>query len=209
MARQISTQLTFEKHSGWGGKRRGSGRKPRADRPMVSHASRPAVTKRCPVHVTLRVLPHVWNLRSKRSFRVLRRAMSAGGNRPGLRLCDFSVQGNHLHLVFEADDKKALSRGVQSVAIRAAQGLNRLMGRSGKVLSDRFHATVLRTPTEVRRALAYVRGNHDVHRRRWGQPASARPDAFSSTAPDHGVQLSASEGYLLKRGHHELGPPAS
>ncbi len=209
MAHRKPTQLTLEKHSGWGGKRARSGRKPIDKKAMVSHAKRPLLTRRSPVHVTLRVLPHVWNLRSKRSFAVLRKAMSEGGNRLGLRLCDFSIQGNHLHLVVEADDSQSLSRGMQGLAIRAALGLNRLMGRHGRVMCDRFHSRLLRTPTEVRHALHYVRGNHDVHRRRWGQVAVEQPDEFSSTASDHNVTLADPKSFLLKRAHHEFGPPAS
>jgi hypothetical protein len=47
---------------------------------------RPALATRFPVHVTVRVLPRVWNLRSKRAFRVIRAALAAAGARAGLSL---------------------------------------------------------------------------------------------------------------------------
>jgi hypothetical protein len=90
------------------------------------------------------------------------------------------VQGNHLHFVIEADDTRAMSRGMQGLAIRMAKALNRVMNRRGSVFADRFHAHVLRTPREVRHALAYVLRNHAVHAERSGRQASTAPDPYSS-----------------------------
>ncbi|HWV38452.1 MAG TPA: hypothetical protein VN033_08235 [Vulgatibacter sp.] len=53
--------------------------------------------------------------------------MSRGAERFGMRLTHHSVQGNHLHLIVEAKDARALSRGMQGLSIRVAQGMNRLM----------------------------------------------------------------------------------
>ncbi len=213
MARRLRrpVQLELPRHAGWGGLRKGAGRKPKGDRALVTHTQRPALATRFPVHVTLRVLPPVWSLRSKRGYRVVRRALAGGGDRFGMRLCEFSIQGNHLHFVVEAEDARALSRGMQGLSIRLAKGLNRMMARTGKVLADRFHARILRTPTEVRRVLAYVHGNRDVHRVRWGEHPSNVPDAFSSAVAAERALLPAPRTYLLKlaRGETEAGPPAS
>jgi REP element-mobilizing transposase RayT len=118
--------------------------------------TRAQIAVRLPVHVTLRVKRHVYNLRSKRCFAPIRRAFAAGHDRFGFRLNHFSVRGNHLHLIAEVEGKRALSRGMQGLAIRLAKGLNRVMGKNGRVFDDRYHAHVLRTPSEVRRALDYV-----------------------------------------------------
>jgi hypothetical protein len=67
-----------------------------------------------------------------------------------------------LHVV-EAEDAVALGRALQSLAIRVAKGLNRLMGTKGAVFSDRYHARTLRTPTEVRNVLVYVLNNARKH----------------------------------------------
>src|SRR5207237_3669374 len=69
-----------------GGKRRGAGRKPKGAEAGVPHIKRPALAARHPVHVTLRVLSHVWNLRSRRSFRAIARAFARGKERNGFRL---------------------------------------------------------------------------------------------------------------------------
>jgi REP element-mobilizing transposase RayT len=122
----------------------------------------------------MRVLPHVWNLRGSRAASSLATAFAAGKDKAGFRLVHFSIQGNHLHLVVEADDVQRLSRGLQGLATRIARRLNRLMGRKGKVFADRYHAHALRTPTEVANALAYVLGNFAVHAARRGKPVRAR-----------------------------------
>lgn len=166
---------------------------------MVSHQARPTVNRLRPLHITLRVAAGVWNLRSRRSFSVIRRALSRCEAADGLRIIDFSVQGNHLHLIVEADDNRALSRGMQGLSLRLAKGLNRMMGRRGRVLADRYHARVLRTPTEIRHALHYVRDNHDHHRQRWGAAPWRMADPFSSSARDHGVALGVARGFLLRR----------
>ena len=71
-----------------------------------------------PLHVTLRMAPHVYNLRSRRAFRVITAALRISSDRFNVRVVEFSVQGNHIHLVVEAPDRRAL----QGLAIRVARG---------------------------------------------------------------------------------------
>jgi putative transposase len=146
-----------------GGRRSRAGRKPKGDKAGVSHLTRPQLARRFPVHVTLRMREHVYNLRSKRCFRPIKKAFLAGKDRFGFRLNHYSVQGNHIHLIVEAADAQALARGMQGVAIRIAKKLNHVMGKKGSVFSDRYHVHILRTPSEVKRALAYVLRNAQKH----------------------------------------------
>ncbi|GAO02883.1 transposase [Anaeromyxobacter sp. PSR-1] len=180
-ARQLRFRLPAPRTHG--GRRPGAGRKPKGARAGVSHHGRPEVTATTPVHVTLRLLPHVWNLRSRRSLRVVEAALSAVRNRLTFRVVHFSLQGNHLHLLVEAEGAAALSAGMQGLSIRLAKGLNRMMARRGRVFADRYHAHVLRTPAEVRHALAYVLLNHRSHRARAGERAGrGTVDPYSSGA---------------------------
>src|SRR5262249_56515976 len=132
----------------WGGRRKGAGRKPVRARAGVVHRRRPVLKARFPVHVTWRMREGVWNLRSRRCFSALARAFWRGADRFGFRLVHYSVQGNHLHLLVEAKDERALSRGMNGLGVRVARGLNRALGRRGKVLQERYHGHVLKTPTE-------------------------------------------------------------
>ena len=113
----------------------------------------------------------------------MRGCLAAGCERFGFRLVQFSLQGQHLHLVCEADDRRALARGMRGLLIRLARQLNRQLGRSGKVMRDRYHSRVLRTPTEVRNVLAYVLCDFRRHaaerglrlERGWIDPFSSGP----------------------------------
>ena len=176
MKRPEQLGLDFVQH---GGRRKGAGRKTTASRPLVSHKARPKFEKPAAVHVTVRVDVHVWNLRSQRSYRLIKACFADALGRFGLRIIQFSVQGNHVHLIVEADSSAALSRGMQGLCIRLAKALNRLMERKGHVFADHFHSRILATPTELVNAIAYVLGNHAHHF--GGTPAR---DAYSSAALD-------------------------
>ncbi|BDG09181.1 hypothetical protein [Anaeromyxobacter paludicola] len=180
--RSRQADLAFRSH---GGARRGAGRKPKNRvKAGASHAVRAELSPRHPVHLTLRPRAGVWNLRSRRAFRVIGRALlGLASARRDFRVVHFSVQGNHLHLLAEVQGKSALTEGARSLAVRLAMGLNRLMGTRGQVFDDRYHAHVLRTPSEVKRALAYVLGNFASHARRRGEPLPrGLVDPFSSAA---------------------------
>ena len=147
----------------WGGKRPRAGRKPKGDKAGVPHHPRPALARRFPVHVSLKVVRSLPTLRSKRCMKVIKSAFYKGKERNGFRLVHFSVQDNHLHLLCEAKHGRALSRGMQGLCIRIAKGLNNELGRRGRVFADRFHSRILKTPQEVRASLAYVINNRLRH----------------------------------------------
>src|SRR5437016_1710187 len=176
------TQLGLRFHPR-GGRRTGAGR-PKGKHSGVPHRARLAF-KRLPVHVTLRMAEWVYNLRSKRSFRVIEGALLEGSRRFGARVIRFSVQGNHIHLLMEAESARALSRCLKGLSVRIAKGLNRMMGRVGKVLKDRYHAHLLRTPSEVRHATDYIKNNYRRHMEKRGERFHATlVDPFSSESPE-------------------------
>jgi REP element-mobilizing transposase RayT len=167
----------------WGGERRGAGRRPTPGRSRVPHVPREDVRPYQPVHVTLRVADHVWNLRSERSFALIHGALEGARRRSDARIVHFSVQGNHLHLILEVVGAPALANAVRALSIRLARSLNRMMARRGPVFADRYHAHVLRTPAEIRNALRYVLGNYASHAARRGEPKPGGwVDPFSSAA---------------------------
>jgi len=167
--------------TGRGGWRPGAGR-PRG-RTTCSHGARAAFPARFPQHVTLRVVPGVASLRREGALRVVRRVIEAGGRREDFRVVHFNVQGNHLHLLCEAEGAAALGRGMQGLNVRLARGLNAVLGRKGQLFAERYHARALRTPTEVRVVLRYVLLNSRRHAaergetlsRYWLDPGSSAP----------------------------------
>ena len=156
----------------WGGRRKGAGRKPTSPGHRMPHRIRPWHDKSLPLHVTLRVVGGLRSLRDKdltvaigESFRAL-----VGSERAKrFRICAFSLQTDHVHLLVEASNREALSKGMRSVTIRIAKAVNRTLGRRGKVVQDRFHVHVLKTPMDVRNALVYVFFNCFKHRVRQGE----------------------------------------
>ncbi len=145
-----------------GGVRTGAGR-PKKAGAGVPHRRRPVIRRRTALHVTVRVGKEVGQLRRYRMAQALAKAFRAGCRKDGFRLCHFSVQGNHIHLIVEADDAAALSRGMKAWEIRVARTINRMQGRKGKVFPDRYHAVQLRTSRQVRNALCYVLQNARRH----------------------------------------------
>ena len=147
----------------WGGARCGAGRKRKGPRAPVSHRARPRHSAGEPLHVTVRLREELPSLRRREVRQAVAGAFARGRERFGFRLVHFSLQSNHLHLIAEAGDRRALSRGMQGLLVRVARALNALWGRAGSVFSDRFHARALRTPREVRAALVYVFQNARRH----------------------------------------------
>jgi len=83
--------------------------------------------------------------------------------RDQFRIVHFSVQDNHVHMIVEAHDASALSRGVQGIAIRLARRVNRLLGIRGSFWRARFNARELASPRSVRNAIVYVLMNVKKH----------------------------------------------
>ena len=173
----------------WGGRRKRKRRRTRGERRKlgkVPHRRRPALSAKHPVLVTWRMLPHVWNLRSQRCFSRLVECFERGRDRFGFRLVHFSVQGNHLHLIVEAVDERALARGTQGLGVRVAKALNRLMGRKGTVFADHYHARQLHSPTQVANAITYVLLNFAHHFPDEARRVDDLRDRFSSAWRDRG-----------------------
>jgi putative transposase len=164
MRRSRRRQVEIEFRSRHGGKRPGAGRKRLAPRPRVPHRKRPQLASRFPVHVTVRLRADLPRLRGAGPAKVLKQAFVYGCDKGVFRICQFSVQGNHVHLVCEARDAVALARGIQGWKIRVARRLNRYWGREGRLFDDRYHAVILTTPGQTRNCLVYVLNNARRHR---------------------------------------------
>ena len=153
-----------------GGKRAGAGRKAvRGRRRNVAHRARPLHKARHPVHVTLRARSGLPSLRSQRIHGMLRSVLLDQRKRryaKSFQVVEFSIQGDHLHLIVEAngpDAHRELRSGVSGLVIAFAKRLNMMLRRRGKVWADRWHGHELGSPREVRNALVYVFRNLAKH----------------------------------------------
>ena len=135
------------------------------------------------MHITLRCVREVGRLRKSKLYQRLREAMAEATARSDFSICQFSVQGDHLHLVCEACDNAALSNGMRSLKVRITGKLNKMLSRQGSAFDGRYHMHVLRNPRTVRNALAYVLCNgrkHGEHLAVTGSSDGAWIDPFSS-----------------------------
>ena len=156
-------------------KRPRRGRPPGKGRRPVAHRERPKFVRRRVLHVRLRVRDDVPRLRRQRLAAAIRKALVGGCRKDGFRICEFSVQSNHLHLVCEADHHEALARGMQGFGVRAAKAINKALGRKGSVFAERYAVTVVSSARQVRNTLCYVLHNARRHGAR-----IRGADAFSS-----------------------------
>ena len=175
-----------------GGKRTGAGRPTQRKRPSERHKKRAAFKPYEPIHVILRAVPEVGSLRRRDLYRACRLALLATIGRESCRIVHISLQGSHIHLMVEADNRMALARGMQAFQISAAKHINAALTkrarthgsaekRRGRVFNDRYHARIIRSPRQAHHSLAYVLNNwrhHGEHR----DPAARtwRIDPFSS-----------------------------
>jgi len=175
-----------EAGKGRGKKQIGRPKKPNAGEP---HTRRETFRPSEPVHVTLRVEREIGWLRTRTGYAAIREATITVLKHETFRIVHVSIQGTHVHLLVEAQDRRALSKGVQAFKISAAKQLNAAVSkagswweraqlrragrtlvkrRKGRVFTDRYHATIIRSPKQARHELAYVLNNwrkHGEHRK--------------------------------------------
>ena len=201
-APEQSEQLVLWKPRG--GKRRGAGRKPKGRRAGSRHKARPELEARCPVHVVLRVIGAVGNLRRRFIYRAIREATLTTARREDFRIVHVSIQRTHVHLLVEADHKDALAVGMQGFQISAAKHLNAAISkgkpgsrRRGTVFPDRYHAEIITSPRQARHALSYVLNNWHKHQEDRAAPMSTWTiDWFSSAVMFPGWAEYEEEAFL-------------
>lgn len=129
--------------------------------------------------MTIRVRRDVPSLRSRRFVAEAERSFRAMRKRGRFRLIHYSIQRNHVHAIVEAASARDLSNGMKALAARLARAVHRVFRRVGRALDDRSHVRVLRTPREVRNAIAYVL----LNARRHSAQLSVRLGATASIDP--------------------------
>jgi REP element-mobilizing transposase RayT len=220
--KRTSEQLELGR-SRWGGRRPGAGRKP-GPNPRLRHRSRAPFGRGLPCHVTLKMRKDVPSLRTVALVREVEQTFARGCERGEFRVVHYSLQGDHAHLIVEAKDRYALGRGMKAIGARLARAVNRVFARSGPVLTERYHARVLRTPSEVRNALRYVLLNARRHAAKRGRtlsralgidPASSgrwfdgwrrSPDAVGRETRPSGIPaVSLPRSWLLSEGWRRRG----
>ena len=144
-----------------------------------------------------------------------------GAKRPGFRVVHYSVQDDHAHFLVEASGARRLANGMKSLAARSRAARTGCSAAGGAFW--RFHHVLKRTPTEVRRALAYVLLNARKHyrqrRRRTppvvldGASSGLWFDGWKGRGPppgryadaDRAAEVAAPRTWLLSKGWRRIG----
>jgi REP element-mobilizing transposase RayT len=176
--------------------------------------------KKTPVHVTLRLIAGLPSLRRREAVRWIRRCIQRA-HKDWFSVVHFTVQTNHLHLIVEAADRRALSRGMQGLGVRLTRRLNALFGRRGSLFRERYHARQVRSPREARLCVGYVLANARKHAaergrrlaRHWVDPFSSAPTfdgwrgrTVTGDDPTPAGITRAPTFYLLRTGWRRAGP---
>jgi REP element-mobilizing transposase RayT len=153
--------------------------------------------------------------------RVLARAIMAQVRRANSRfwrVVHFSLQATHVHLVVEIENETELARAMKGLGVRVAKRVNRILRRKGNVVSGRFHVHPLRTPREVRHAIAYVICNAHKHRaissgwdpwssaawfEGWSRPLGEGAERYRERVP---IPVARAQTWLLSTGWRLGGP---
>lgn len=170
--RHVQQELRYRDKNGQrrGGKRPGAGRPAKGPRSSERHETRPRLKRHEPVHVVMRASRAVGALRKRDIYKATRRAILTTLKRDDFRIVHLSLQGTHVHMLVEADNRLALARGMKAFGISAAKHINAALPRDangerrrGSVFPDRYHAQIIRTPRQARHCLAYVLNNWRKH----------------------------------------------
>ena len=74
----------------------------------------------------------------------------------GLRVLNYNVTSNHIHLLVEDQGQGEIAQSMQLVAGRVAQEYNRRKMRCGAYWEGRYHATAVDSEGYLARCLTYI-----------------------------------------------------
>lgn len=123
-------------------------------------------------HITHRCHDQQFLLESKHYRRLWERWLYEARRRYGLRVLNYVVTSNHVHLLVLDRGEGEIQRSLQLVAGCTAQNFNGRHRRRGAFWEGRYHATAVETGDHLRHCLVYidlnmVRAGQVLHPREW------------------------------------------
>jgi REP element-mobilizing transposase RayT len=148
------------------------GRPKKAEEKLKGHRSRPSISGKTPLHITVKLLEFFQYLRNKSIAKAFKKAIICA-RKQGLRIIHYSLQDGHAHIIVEADNNEILSSGMQAFGISFAKNVRKHFFENIKdkndatppsqVYKERYYIHILTTPREVKNAIAYVLRNSYRH----------------------------------------------
>jgi len=112
--------------------------------------------------------------------------------RYGLKILDFMVTSNHIHLLVLDSGEDVIPRSLQLIAGRTAQEHNQRKTRKGAFWEDRYHATAIQTGNHLHCCITYI----DLNMVRTGKVTHPSQWPFSGY---HEIQCPPSRYALIDR----------
>src|SRR5262245_12094717 len=131
-------------------------------RSYVPHRRRPKLKCRA-LHVTVHLKERLPNMREPKAYARIVDSIEKCQGRFGCQVTFYTVLSNHIHMIVEADDEKGLAQAMKGLLVRIAKKLNPLWGRMGSIFRERYHARILKSVWDGRKAIRYVLLNARKH----------------------------------------------
>lgn len=107
-------------------------------------------------HITHRCHQREFLLKFAEDRRRWRYWLFEATKRYSLRVLDYIVTSNHIHLLVLDRGEGEIAKSMQLIAGRTAQDYNRRKGRKGAYWEDRYHATAADTDGYLARCMRYI-----------------------------------------------------
>ena len=107
-------------------------------------------------HITHRCHKREFLLKFSRDRHCLIHWLYQATRRYGLRVLNYIVTSNHIHLLVMDDGKSDIPKSLQLIAGRTAQQYNIRKQRKGAYWEDRYHATAIEQGAHLARCLVYI-----------------------------------------------------
>jgi REP element-mobilizing transposase RayT len=107
-------------------------------------------------HITHRCHKKEFLLKFAKDRRCWRSWLFEAKKRFGLRILNYVVTSNHIHLLVIDTEPEVIPKSLQLIAGRTAQEFNQRKGRKGAFWEDRYHATAVERNEHLIRCLVYI-----------------------------------------------------
>lgn len=107
-------------------------------------------------HITQRCAGRSFFLRFRRDRRRWCFWLNQVRQRYGLRVLNYIVTSNHVHLLVRDRGRGEISASLQLLSSRVAQEFNNRKGRHGPFWEGRYHATAVETDSHLLRCITYI-----------------------------------------------------
>jgi putative transposase len=107
-------------------------------------------------HITHRCHQKQFLLKFARDRRRYLYWLFEANRRYGLRVLDYMVTSNHVHLLVKDTGEDVIAQSMQLIAGRTAQEYNERKNRHGAFWEDRYHATAIQADEHLHRCVVYI-----------------------------------------------------